>query len=193
MYISEALTYNCSSIRTAASLLYQHARSIGLSPLTFVMLIDAPCLINIAMASVELVHAAKCTGVSPSQSSLFTSAPFCRSNRMMSVQLYSAARKSAVWPHQLTQSTGTPSCNILSTRLTSTLWPAASRKRRTRSSLISMEETVKLKQFDVCQTLWSITYFRSNVGASKKKLFRVEINLSAINNSIFLKNGDTDT
>ena len=65
MHISEALTYNCSSIRTAASLSRLRAVSIGLSNKWFVMLIDAPCLIKIAMASVEFPSVAQCMGVSP--------------------------------------------------------------------------------------------------------------------------------
>ena len=51
-----------------------------------------------------------------------------------------------------------------------------------------MEETVKLKQFDVCQTLChsvqSATFFQTLVEV-KMKLIRVGINLSAINNSQF--------
>ena len=57
-----------------------------------------------------------------------------------------------------------------------------------------MEETIKSKQFDVCQTL----YHSVQAGPSfqtlvqvKIKLFRVEMNLSAITNSqfFFLKMG----
>ena len=58
-----------------------------------------------------------------------------------------------------------------------------------------MEETVKSKQFDVCQTLWhsvqSATLVQTLVGV-KMKLFRVEINLSACNNSqLFFENAAT--
>ena len=137
------------------------------------------------MASVELNIVAQCTGVLPSRSRLFTSAPFCRSNRMTSVLLKYAAGKSAVRSNQSTQSTGTPFCNMLSTRLTSPLLSAA-RKRSMRSSSISMEETVKSKQFDVCQTFChsveSATFFQTLVEV-KMKLFRVGINLSVICNS----------
>ena len=76
-----------------------------------------------------------------------------------------AAGKSSVRSSRSTQSMGTPSCNMLSTRLTSPS-RAARWKRSMRFLSISMEETVKSKQFDVCQILCSITYFRSNVGAS---------------------------
>ena len=148
------------------------------------MLIDAPWSINIAMASVEFLTAAQCTGVLPKRSRLFTSAPFCRSNRMTSVLFNAAAPKSAVWSSQSTQSTGTPSCNMLSLRLTTPLL-AARWNRSTRSLSIYMEETVKSKQFDVCQTLWhsvqSSTFVQTLVEV-KKILFRMEINLSAINN-----------
>ena len=60
-----------------------------------------------------------------------------------------------------------------------------------------MEETVKSKQFDVCQTLCHSVQLATLVQTLvevKIKLFRVEINLSAINNSqFFLKNGDAGT
>ena len=110
MYISEALTYNCSRIRTAASLLFSRASSIGLSPTLFLMLIDAPCLTNNAMASGLFHPAAQCTAVLPERFRLFTSAPFCRSNRMTSVLLYCPANMSAVRSSQLSWmiSTGTP-------------------------------------------------------------------------------------
>ena len=56
-----------------------------------------------------------------------------------------------------------------------------------------MEETVKSKQFDVCQTLChsvqSVTFVQTLMEV-KIKLFRVGINLSAINNSqLFFENG----
>ena len=79
---------------------------------------------------------------------------------------------------------GTPSCNMLSLRLTTPLL-VARWNRSTRSLSIYMEETVKSKQFDVCQTLWhsaqSSTFVQTLVEV-KKILFRMEINLSAINN-----------
>ena len=64
-----------------------------------------------------------------------------------------------------------------------------------RSSSISMEETVKSKQFDVCQTLChsvqSATFVQTLVQV-KIKLFWVEINFPVISNSqLFFENGDT--
>ena len=60
-----------------------------------------------------------------------------------------------------------------------------------------MEETVKSKQFDVWKTLChsvQLSTFDQTLVQVKTKLFRVGINLSAINNSqLFLKNGDTGT
>ena len=58
-----------------------------------------------------------------------------------------------------------------------------------------MEETVKSKQFDVCQTFChsveSATLVQTLVEV-KMKLFRVGINLPAINNSqFFFENGAT--
>ena len=118
MYISEALTYNCSSIQTAASHSYRRASSIGLSPKSFLMLIDAPCPINIAMVSVEFFIAARCMAVSPQRFRLFTFAPFCRSNRKTSALLNCAALKSAVLSSSSTQSTGAPSfLNLVTIKL----------------------------------------------------------------------------
>ena len=58
-----------------------------------------------------------------------------------------------------------------------------------------MEETVKSKQFDVCQTLCHSVQLATLVQTLvevKMKLFRVGINLSAINNSqFFFENGAT--
>ena len=112
---------------------------------------------------------------------------------MTSGLLFSTDQKSAVRSSGSTQSTGTPFCNSLPTRLTSPL-RAASWKRSMGCPSISMEETIKSKQFDVCQTL----YHSVQAGPSfqtlvqvKIKLFRVEMNLSAITNSqfFFLKMG----
>ena len=60
---------------------------------------------------------------------------------------------------------------------------------------ISMEETVKSKQLDVwqtiCHSVQSATLVQTLVEV-KMKLFRVGINLSAINNSqFFFENGAT--
>ena len=77
---------------------------------------------------------------------------------MTSVLLYSAALKSAVrsyLSYNKFQSTGTPSFSIFSTLLTSPS-RAASWNCVTRSSSISMEGTVKSKQFDVCETHHSV-------------------------------------
>ena len=89
---------------------------------------------------------------------------------MTSVLFLNAAGKSAVQSSLLTQSTGTPSSSSSFTVLTSPAI-AARWKWMTRSLSISTEETVKLKQFDVCETLChsvqSSTY--SNASARQNK------------------------
>ena len=111
---------------------------------------------------------------------------------MTSVLLKYAAIKSAVRLFLLTQLTGTPFPSICLIVLTSPSL-AASWKRRTRSLLISMEETVEWKQFEVCETLChsvqSSIYIQTFV-LVKIKLFRVEINLSAsLIHNIFMEMG----
>ena len=125
MYVSEAFTHNCSRIRTAASRFNWREVSIGFSPLKFVILMEAPCSTNTAMAPVEFIIAAWWTGVLLRTSRLFTSAPFCRSNRMTSVLLNHAAFMSAVWLSPPMWSTETPASRHSLTLLMSPSKPAA--------------------------------------------------------------------
>ena len=104
---------------------------------------------------------------------------------MTSVLLSPVVIMSPIRSSSSTKSTGTPSCNNLSTRMTSPAH-AASWKQQMRSLSISMKETVKSKQFDVCQTLFHSVQSAALVQTLvqvKTKLFRVRIYLSVINNS----------
>ena len=116
-----------------------------------VMLIDAPCFINIAMASVLLYIAIMYGCITPTISFIYIGSVLQEQSNDVTVALY--CKKSAVRSYLSIQSTGTPSFSIFSTLLTSpsiaALWNCS-----TRSSSISMEGTVKSKQFDVCETLY---------------------------------------
>ena len=137
-------------------------------------LVEAPYSSSTAMVSDEFQRAAQWRGVIPARSRLFTSAPLPRSNRTTSSLLLIAAHMSAVLPSSSAIiSTGTPAYKHSSTELMSPSHTAEV-KLWTYCLSITMEEIVKSKQFDVCEThfyhsLCSINCFRSNVGASRNK------------------------